>query len=95
MQYCYNLRNSLEDDGDLKEKIEEADMEELQSAAKDALEWLDNNSASDVGVDAVQDKLKEVEAVVNPIMSKLYQDSGGAEARPEQNPRPALCGAHS
>ena len=70
-------------------------MEELQSAAKDALEWLDANSASDVGVDAVQDKLKEVEAVVNPIMSKLYQDSGGAEARPEPNPRPLNAAGHT
>ena len=42
---------------------------------KEALEWLDDNPAATV--DDYKDKLKELEGVTNPIVTKLYS-AGGA-----------------
>ncbi|XP_014506846.1 luminal-binding protein 4-like [Vigna radiata var. radiata] len=43
---------------------------------KEALEWLDDNQS--VEKEEYEEKLKEVEAVCNPIISAVYQRSGGA-----------------
>ena len=43
---------------------------------KEALEWLDDNQSMEK--EDYEEKLKEVEAVCNPIISAVYQRSGGA-----------------
>nr|CAD1840843.1 unnamed protein product [Ananas comosus var. bracteatus] len=45
-------------------------------ALKEALEWLDDNQNAEK--EDYEEKLKEVEAVCNPIISAVYQRSGGA-----------------
>merc|ERR1711944_212136 len=42
----------------------------------DAIKWLDANQLAEV--EEFQEKQKEVEAVCNPIITKLYQSAGGA-----------------
>ena len=47
----------------------------------EALEWLDDNPAAEK--EEYEEKLKEVEAVCNPIVSKVYAaggEEGGEEA---------------
>ncbi|GAU11828.1 hypothetical protein TSUD_75800 [Trifolium subterraneum] len=46
------------------------------TAVKEALEWLDDNQT--VEKEEFEEKLKEVEAVCNPIITAVYQRSGGA-----------------
>ncbi|GAU11833.1 hypothetical protein TSUD_75840 [Trifolium subterraneum] len=46
------------------------------TAVKEALEWLDDNQS--VEKEEYEEKLKEVEAVCNPIITAVYQRSGGA-----------------
>lgn len=74
--YVYNMKNTVSDKDKLGDKIEEEDKETIEGAVKEALEWLDDNQAAEK--EEYEEKLKEVEGVCNPIVSKLYQASGGA-----------------
>merc|ERR1719271_148256 len=62
--YVYSMKNTLDD----KETIEKA-LEEVN-------EWLDDNQ--DAEKDDFDEKLKEVQDTCSPIISKVYQESGGA-----------------
>merc|ERR1712159_563065 len=71
--YCYNLKNMLEDEEKgIADKISEA------------LEWLDDNQEAEK--EEFEEKKKEVEGIANPIIQKVYQQSGapgGADADDE------------
>ncbi|KXZ42734.1 hypothetical protein GPECTOR_121g434 [Gonium pectorale] len=71
--YCYNMKSTVEDK--MKDKIEDEDKEKITAAVKEALDWLDENPDADP--EEYKDKLKEVEDVCNPIISAVYQKSGG------------------
>jgi heat shock protein 5 len=73
--YVYNIKSSVEDK--LKDKISEEEAETVKKAVADALEWLDENS--DAEQEDYEEKLKELEDVANPVVSKAYAASGGAE----------------
>merc|ERR1712083_219923 len=71
--YCFNMKSSMEEEN-LKEKISEDEKRTIRSKCDEALKWLDGNQLAEV--EEFQDKQKEVEAVCNPIISKLYQQEG-------------------
>ncbi|BBN01130.1 endoplasmic reticulum chaperone BiP [Marchantia polymorpha subsp. ruderalis] len=73
--YVYNMKNTVNDKDKLADKIEESDKEKIEAALKEALEWLDDNQNAEK--DEFEEKLKEVEAVCNPIITEVYQKSGG------------------
>merc|ERR1711881_551451 len=60
----------------LKDKISESDKEAITKKCEETIKWLDANQLAEV--DEFQDKQKEVEGVCSPIISKLYQQAGGA-----------------
>merc|ERR1712196_336548 len=61
--YAYNLRNTLNDEEKgVADKISEEDKEKLEDAE----------------VEEFEEKQKELEGIANPIMSKIYQQGGGA-----------------
>jgi L1 cell adhesion molecule like protein len=71
---CYQLKSSVE--GDLKDKLEEADKESLTKKIDETLQWLESNQLAEK--EEFEAKQKELEAVSNPIMMKAYQQGGGA-----------------
>merc|ERR1712228_455530 len=71
--YCFNMKSSM-DEENLKEKISEDEKRTISSKCDEALKWLDSNQLAEV--EEFQDKQKEVEAICNPIISKLYQQGG-------------------
>merc|ERR1712038_366819 len=73
--YCFNMKSTIDDDK-LKDKISEDDMKTINSKCDEIIKWLDANQLAEV--DEFQDKQKEVEGICNPIITKLYQDAGGA-----------------
>ena len=77
--YAYNLRNSLNDDK-LKDKFDPADKTKLETAVNETIAWLD--SSQEASKDEYDSKQKELEAVANPIMQKLYSAAGGAGGAP-------------
>merc|ERR1719222_382372 len=68
--YCFNMKSTLNDEK-LKDKISEDEKRAISSKCDEAVKWLDSNQLAEV--DEFQDKQKEVEAVCNPIITKLYQ----------------------
>ena len=76
--YVYNLKNQVGDKEKFADKLEEADKETLESAIKEAMEWLDDNQSAEK--EDYEEKLKEVEGVCSPIVSKVYQSGGGGGA---------------
>merc|ERR1712054_247993 len=78
--YAYNMRNTMNDEK-LAGKIDPADKEKITSEIDKAIEWLDANQLAEV--DEFQDKLKELEGICNPIMSKLYAAGGAPGGMPD------------
>merc|ERR1719159_2024802 len=74
--YCFTMRNTLQEEK-LKDKFEDGDKDKIEAAVKDALDWLDKNQMAEK--EEFEAKQKELEAVVNPIMMKVYQAAGGGE----------------
>jgi len=73
--YVYQVRNTINDNEKLGDKISEDDKATIEEAVKEAIEWLEQNSLAEK--DEFDEKYKEVEKVVQPIFSKLY---GGQHA---------------
>lgn len=73
--YSYNLRNSLSDEK-LADKFEAADKAKLETAVNETISWLD--ASQEASKDEYESKQKELEAVANPIMQKLYGATGAA-----------------
>merc|ERR1712153_71291 len=69
--YAYNMKNTVADDDKLASKIADDDKSQIEEAVKDTLDWLDDNQNAEK--EEYEDKLKEMEAVCNPIVSKVYQ----------------------
>jgi len=73
--YSYSLRNTLKDEK-VSGKMESGDKEKLEKAIDETIKWLDHNQTAEK--DEFEHKQKELESVAMPIMTKLYQSSGGS-----------------
>jgi len=74
--YAYQIRNSINDNEKLGDKISSDDRETIDAAIKAALEFLEQNPMADK--DEYDEQYKTLEKVVQPIFSKLYGQAGGA-----------------
>merc|ERR1719192_512018 len=72
--YCFNMKTTIEDDN-LKNKISDSDKKTISDKCEEAIKWLDGNQLAEV--EEFKEKQREVEAVCNPIITKLYQAAGG------------------
>merc|ERR1712110_127693 len=78
--YCFNMKSTL-DDEKLKDKIGESDRETITKKCDEIIKWLDANQLAEV--EEFEHKLKEVEKLCAPIMTKLYGGAaGGAGGMP-------------
>ncbi|CAG9480544.1 heat shock protein 70, putative [Plasmodium vivax] len=78
--YLQNMKATVEDKDKLADKIEKDDKNAILNAVKDAENWLSNNSNADA--EALKQKLKDVEAVCQPIIVKLYGQPGANSPPP-------------
>ncbi|GMN63579.1 hypothetical protein TIFTF001_032665 [Ficus carica] len=74
--YAYNMRNTVKDEK-FAEKLSPKDKEKIEKAVEETIEWLDRNQLAEV--DELEDKLKELENVCNPIIAKMYQGGAGGD----------------
>jgi len=74
--YCYSMRNTLSEEK-LKDKFEGHDKDKIDQALQKTLDWLAVNQMAET--DEFDAKQKELEAVVNPIMTKVDGGSDGSE----------------
>eukprot|EP01071_Lankesteria_metandrocarpae_P000968 Lankesteria_metandrocarpae@DN1159_c0_g1_i1.p1 len=75
-QYLHAMRQQVEDNTKLGEKLDEDQKSSILEAVKDGEEWLANNVDADG--DEIKEKRQEVEAVCNPIVQQLYGQAGGS-----------------
>jgi L1 cell adhesion molecule like protein len=73
--FCFQMKNTLNEEK-LKEAFTEDDKKTIEECAKEGLAWMESNSGADA--DAIEGKQKELEAKFNPIMMRVYQQTGGA-----------------
>lgn len=64
--------------GQVAGKLDPADKEKIEKEVNATIEWLDHNQLAEV--DELEAKLKELEGVCSPLISKMYQ--GGAGGAP-------------
>jgi len=75
--FVFGLKSQLADQEGLGGKISDSDKKELLAAIKDASDWIDSNG-QDATADDLEEKLAEIQAVVNPITAKLYSGGGAS-----------------
>merc|ERR1712113_1344985 len=73
--YCFNMGTTIED-GKMKDNISDDDRKAINDKCDEAIKWLDANQLAEV--EEFNEKQKVVEAVCNPIITKLYGAAGGA-----------------
>merc|ERR1711874_942844 len=65
-----------DDDEKVKDKISEDDKKKILDKCDETIKWLDANQLGEK--EEYDDKLKEIEGICNPIITKMYQAAGGA-----------------
>merc|ERR1711912_163116 len=73
--YCFQMKNTLNEEK-LKDVFTDEEKTTIEEASKEGLQWLEGNSDADAEV--IEGKQKELEAKFNPIMMRVYQQTGGA-----------------
>ncbi|KAL0194416.1 hypothetical protein M9458_012712 [Cirrhinus mrigala] len=73
--YAYFLKNQIGDKEKLGGKLSSDDKEAIKKAIEEKIEWLESHQDADL--ENIQAKKKELEEVVQPIVSKLYDSVGG------------------
>jgi len=73
--FVYGLKTQIGDQDGLGGKIDDEDRKTLLALTKETAEWIDSEGQT-ASAEALEEKLAEVQAVVNPITSKLYEDAG-------------------
>ena len=76
--YIYTMRNTIDDKEKLADKIDESDKDKIKDALQEAQDWL--NSHDDAEKDDLEQQLKDLQGVCDPIISKVYQQHGGQGA---------------
>ncbi|KAG0239294.1 ATPase with role in protein import into the ER [Mortierella sp. GBA43] len=82
--YLYSVKTQVNDDNQLGSKIEAEDKKKILDEINSKQSWLDSEGAT-ASKETLDEKKEEVEAVVNPITSKLYGSSGNSGPGPAAN----------
>ncbi|XP_052078462.1 endoplasmic reticulum chaperone BiP-like isoform X2 [Mytilus californianus] len=72
----YNLKNQIGDKEKLGGKLTDDDKSTIEKAIEEKIKWLENNS--DPSIEELKEQKKSLEDIVNPIVSKIYQEYGSS-----------------
>ncbi|XP_060595205.1 endoplasmic reticulum chaperone BiP-like [Ruditapes philippinarum] len=78
--YAYSLKNQINDKEKLGAKLSDEDKESIETALDEKIKWLEANADADT--EDFKAQKKELDEIVQPIMSKLYQGAGGEGGAP-------------
>ncbi|XP_076002492.1 heat shock protein family A (Hsp70) member 8b [Genypterus blacodes] len=73
--YAFSMKSTMDDDK-LKGKIGDDDKQKIMDKCNEVIRWLDGNQSAEK--EEFEYQQKELEKVCNPIITKLYQGTGGA-----------------
>ena len=77
--YVYQVKSSIEDDK-LKEKIGEDNLKNIRESVDDIIKWFDDDNYEKEDYD---NKMKELQNLFNPLMSKMYSQDDKVEKESE------------
>ncbi|KAF7795187.1 hypothetical protein EIP86_006336 [Pleurotus ostreatoroseus] len=80
--FVYSLKTQLSDDDGLGGKIDDEDKRTILEAIKETTDWIEEYGQSATAED-LEEKLQDVQKIVNPITSKLY--AGDYSAGPDDD----------
>ena len=72
--YAYSLKTQINDKEKLGGKLSEEDKSKIETAAQDAIKWIEENAQADAS--DMKERKKELETIVTPIITKLYNKEG-------------------
>lgn len=76
------MRSAVEHEKGLGEKLDPEEKRSVMSAVQEGREWLETHS--DAEVDEIQEKMREVEVICAPIVSKYSSEHSGASRQEEE-----------
>jgi len=71
--YCFNMKTTVNDEK-LADKIDAEDKKKITELLEDTLKWMEANQLAEK--EEFEHKLKEVEKICAPVMTKLYGGAG-------------------
>jgi len=86
--YIYSMKNTVEDKEKLADKLPEGEKEQIQTSIKEHSEWLTANPEAEK--EDYDTHLKDLQAVCDPIIAKVYKQSGAGGAQQESTEEPDL-----
>jgi len=78
--YIYSMKNTVEDKEKLANKLSEEDKNTILNAVKEHQEWL--NGHQEAEKEEFDSHLKELQTACDPIIAKVYKQSGGPQGGP-------------
>ncbi|KAF9187454.1 ATPase with role in protein import into the ER, partial [Haplosporangium sp. Z 27] len=81
--YLYSVKNQVNDEAQLGAKIDAEDKKTILEEINKKIQWLETEGVS-ASKEELDEKKEEIEAVVNPITSKLYGSAGGSGSAPSE-----------
>ncbi|CAF3277811.1 unnamed protein product [Rotaria socialis] len=80
--YCFNLKSTVNDDK-IASKFSNDDKTKLQETIESTLKWIESNRLA--GKDEFEYKMKEIESICSPIMTKIYKNENENENENEND----------
>jgi heat shock protein 5 len=81
--YIYSMKNTVEDKEKLADKLQEGEKTEIMNAVKEHQEWLAANAEAEK--EDYETHLKDLQKVCDPIISKIYKQTGGPSQGQEES----------
>ena len=73
--YIYTMRNTIEDKDKLADKLSEDDKSTIQDGLTEAEDWL-NSNGEDADKDAIDEQMKDLQSICDPIIASIYNSQG-------------------
>lgn len=74
--YAYSLKTQISDKDKLGGKLSDDEKSKIEEAAQDAIKWIESNAQADAS--DMKARKKELEEIVTPIITKLYNKEGSS-----------------
>ncbi|KAL3521083.1 hypothetical protein ACH5RR_019232 [Cinchona calisaya] len=78
--FIYRMRNKIENEN-VSAKLPPADKKKIENAIEQAIKWLDRHQLAEA--DEFEDKMKELERICKPMITKVRKGAGSSRAAPK------------
>jgi len=83
--YIYSMKNTVEDkEKGIADKLSESEKESITTSVKEHQDWLNANPEAEK--EDYETHLKDLQKVCDPIIAKIYKQSGGAQPGQDEAP---------